>query len=110
MHIRKVISLQVVVDIHLPVTIDIVLDPAEEFLARKRRRRYRFQNSTELGGCRCRRFSEVCEYQSLPNFDCHRDEPVILPVKQFYPVEPGYPPQTAVQQIGPAVILALESV
>ena len=107
MDVGNVIAFEEVVDIHLPVGLDVVVDPADQPLGRQAVRQNPLGNPPKDLGQRGRvRWFEAHEHEAFPDIDRDGHQPEVLLVEQLGPVELGHSAERTIQLIRPAVVLA----
>src|ERR1051325_3830883 len=105
------VTLEVVIDVDLPVAFEPVFDPAVELPGREVDGgdpfRDRLQHRLKA---RFPRAGKVDELETLPGVEPDGDQAVVLPVEEFHAVELGNSPEHPLQRVGPAVVFALQRV
>src|SRR5271170_5954558 len=110
MRYRQMISLQVIVNINLPIAVDDIIPPACEMQfiqVATDACGFLWDGSQYLFQC-WRRLVLIDEYERAPGLDAKFRQTYFRAIPIFNPVEFRLSKQAAVQRVGPSVIRALK--
>src|ERR1022692_146445 len=106
---RHVISaIEIVVDEHLPVAMDVIHAAVEAMQFAHIERRHSLHQPAKKIWQRRGFWIEIHEHELFPDLDLHRRQAILLAVKVLYPVELRHALQRTVQSIIPTVIRAMQ--
>src|SRR5690242_10713247 len=106
MHVGNVVPFEIVVDVHLPVSVHVVIDAPHERQLVDAGGRDPLADPREIRLERLGPPGQRHEYQPPPLRERYRGEAVVTLVEQLHLVEVRHAAQHPVESVGPAVILA----
>src|ERR1019366_4318214 len=110
MQVWYVIStIQIVIDKHFPVTVDVVVLTRKVMEITQSQRSHPLHNSAKKRRQRSRLRIQIHKHKLLPSLYLHRNQPVVLAVKVLHPVELRHPLERPIQPVIPSVIRTMQN-
>src|SRR5215471_12305698 len=110
MQVRDVISaVEIVIDIHLPVTVDVVSAALEKMKVADAERSDSLHQTAQEFAQRSRIGIEVNEDKALPGFNTNRQQSVFRTVEVLNALELRHALERAIESIFPAMVGALQN-
>jgi hypothetical protein len=104
------VALEVIVDVHLPVAIDVIIVAFGERQALEWKSARKLRNIAKIIGKRKSAAIEIHKNELLPGFAAHRNHTHGGAIEQFDAIDFGSADEAAFERVGPAMVGAIEHV
>src|SRR6516164_2450139 len=108
MYDRDMVALEVIVDVHLPVAIDVIIVAFGEGQAFEWKSARKLRNIAKIIGKRKSAAIEIHKNELLPGFATHRNHTHGAAIEQFDAIDFGSADEAPIERVGPSVVSAIQ--